>query len=1014
MVNTYQSRNIVSQLLTLGGIDEVDELDAAWMESFHQLNDFLSGAADNQAAAVLQGKVAENAENGTVIAQGLVYAVLTDASRPEALYLAYLSKVVRDGFSFVVSLLRRIVIDKYSKLVPLARTRLLWLVGELVGANAKEVDQLCEGLLRQVPGGDTSEPAVWLCDKLLQIFQEHKGWLYSNAKLIPYVAYSFLRLVTDHGAEHLAQLREREVVLCVDLLRNKFSECQAAGRDLVRLLQDVAKLPQFEELWRDLLTKPKSFSPQFSSLQQLLAMRSPRRYLLARVTPDMETQLLFVLRQVKMGNQKRYQQWFHQNYLPSAEHESLVPDLIRFICCVYHPPNHILSSDICPRWAVVGWLLNLTGKSVTITANARLALFYDWLFFDPQKDNIMNIEPGMLLMMHSLHKYPQFSATLLEFLMLSMNNYDASHPEMTRRGVHNSLQIMLSKGVVGSIDPLVCCPAIDPKLRPQVLVTFGHFMTAPPAGFKATPPPSPAAGGQQGRPRPEALPQETRTSTVAISAVKSPAKESGRSPEGVERDARRQSLPDEDVEMAEAKEEAAGGVLEQHASAVKALLRDCADRGLSTEVIMSFQGYLRKYCSAIRGAAPSEADALGEQAVKFLLVELGSSFVVHGACPKVGKTMQRAPLLVDEVFSLVCKEYGRGEKGSGAATRLLALLRLHEAAVGYQFLVYAAGVLHDDLAVQRTLVAKAEAKRRPSPGDSCAELLACAQGLVAIVQHEESLSDGDGREQFAAYLSLVENSEQRFLEDCRRCLEADADVFFWMLPYLCGHVSFTASEGFVRMVAAFADPQQFAGVLAALMSGGLELLGSNAAAITRASLTWDSYEQQLLWQLVRAEFTNDEIAGFASSTLSVIDPSIHHEALSALRILLHGVAEKRLVETVVSLSPLVFGTFPSDLLCTWYISELQTVVNAVLQKFVSKLRNKREEKKDTIASVLANLVAWYHRMQFLESTGLIDNSLNQAIWELAEKFDEGFPSLLPKSTAPTKRSKMLGKRSKMA
>ena len=64
--------------------------------------------------------------------------------------------------------------------------------------------------------------------------------------------------------------------------------------------------------------------------------------------------------------------------------------------------------------------------------------------------------------------------------------------------------------------------------------------------------------------------------------------------------------------------------------------------------------------------------------------------------------------------------------------------------------------------------------------------------------------------------------------------------------------------------------------------------------------------------------------------------------------------------------------------------------------------------------MLSNLVAWYHRMAFLESVGLIDNGLNQGIWELAEQFDERIPPLLPKSTAPTKRSKMLGKRSKMA
>ena len=36
------------------------------------------------------------------------------------------------------------------------------------------------------------------------------------------------------------------------------------GRDLVRLLQYVAKLPEFESLWRDILTNPTVLSAQFT------------------------------------------------------------------------------------------------------------------------------------------------------------------------------------------------------------------------------------------------------------------------------------------------------------------------------------------------------------------------------------------------------------------------------------------------------------------------------------------------------------------------------------------------------------------------------------------------------------------------------------------------------------------------------------------------------------------------------------------------------------------------------
>lgn len=61
--------------------------------------------------------------------------------------------------------------------------------------------------------------------------------------------------------------------------------------------------------------------------------------------------------QVRFGQQKRYQDWFQRQYLSTAESQSLRCDLIRYICGVVHPSNEVLSSDILPRWAIIGWLL---------------------------------------------------------------------------------------------------------------------------------------------------------------------------------------------------------------------------------------------------------------------------------------------------------------------------------------------------------------------------------------------------------------------------------------------------------------------------------------------------------------------------------------------------------------------------------------------------------------------------------------------------------------------------------
>src|SRR4051812_19601355 len=97
-----------------------------------------------------------------------------------------------------------------------------------------------------------------------------------------------------------------------------------------------------------------------------------------------------------------------------------------------------------------------------MVANSKLSLFYDWLFFEINKDNIMNIgmcryvyltykspvEPAMLLMIHSIPKYAGLTATLMDFLIGAMEFYDLNRRDLIKQGVFNSLKIMLTKGVV--------------------------------------------------------------------------------------------------------------------------------------------------------------------------------------------------------------------------------------------------------------------------------------------------------------------------------------------------------------------------------------------------------------------------------------------------------------------------------------------------------------------------------------------------------------------------------------
>lgn len=139
-----------------------------------------------------------------------------------------------------------------------------------------------------------SSPNLWLADHLLDIFSEHRKWLEKFPFLLASVVYNYLRIIEDHRGPGVERLLEKEIKFVVSLMRERFSDVVVIGRDLVRVLQYVAKIPEFEELWTDMIHRPKSLFPQFGGITQLMHTRTSRRFLQSRITPEMEKKLVFL------------------------------------------------------------------------------------------------------------------------------------------------------------------------------------------------------------------------------------------------------------------------------------------------------------------------------------------------------------------------------------------------------------------------------------------------------------------------------------------------------------------------------------------------------------------------------------------------------------------------------------------------------------------------------------------------------------------------------------------------
>ncbi|TDH15598.1 hypothetical protein EPR50_G00010550 [Perca flavescens] len=465
------------RLLVSTQLDAKDELEERLERCVGLVQSLTNGLSEREANDALTANVCKGPAQHEEVCLGLFSLVLTEPAQAQRCYRD-LTLLNRDGMNVVLVKINQILMEKFLKLQDVPRTQLVWLVRELVKSGVIGADGVVMTLLKQIAGGDISTKNLWLAESVLDILLDQKEWVLKSGMLIAMSVYTYLRLIVDHGAPNLLILRQKEVDYCISMLREKFVECQIIGRDLVRLLQNVARIPEMELVWKDLLHSPQVLSPQFTGVLQLLTARTSRKFLACRLTPDMETKLLFMTSRVRFGQQKRYQDWFQRQYLSTAESQSLRCDLIRYICGVVHPSNEVLSSDILPRWAIIGWLLTTCTSNVA-ASNAKLALFYDWLFFNPEKDSIMNIEPAILVMHHSMKPHPAITATLLDFMCRIIPHFFPPLESQVRQGVFNSLTFIMEKRVLAHLAPLFDNPKLDRELRSMLRERFPEFCSSP-------------------------------------------------------------------------------------------------------------------------------------------------------------------------------------------------------------------------------------------------------------------------------------------------------------------------------------------------------------------------------------------------------------------------------------------------------------------------------------------------------------------------------------------------------
>ena len=284
----------------------------------------------------------------------------------------------------------------------------MWLLGRLAALGTAGAPELLLRLLRWRGGG--SRRSRWLAEQLVV---EHQSWVTEYPEVVAGVVYCLLGQVEEHMARETKQevegLASREAVLAVALVREAPRAAATLGRELVRPLQQVARVSEVLQLWQDVLEQ--CLAPNLT-LEALLRTSAPPQ---APRPPPHPCR----------GGPAALPD--PAGALRSAEQvRGVVPESAPGHPRVAVPeagPGEVAGGRRLPdqrgaaerRDAAVGGGGRPADGLHQPGGHTKLALFC--LSFDPSIDSIMTVEPAALLMKSTVKSHPHLLPSLLDFLL---------------------------------------------------------------------------------------------------------------------------------------------------------------------------------------------------------------------------------------------------------------------------------------------------------------------------------------------------------------------------------------------------------------------------------------------------------------------------------------------------------------------------------------------------------------------------------------------------------------------
>ena len=567
---------------------------------------------------------------------------------------------------------------------------------------------------------------------------------------------------------------------------------------------------------------------------------------------------------------------------------------------------------------MIGWLLTTCTNQVA-ASNAKLALFYDWLFYDQDRDNIMNIEPAILVMHHSMRPHPAITATLLDFLCRIIHNFCPAEAEKVRNGIYSSLRQIVEKRVLPSLSPLFDSQRLDRELRTMLKERFGAFLS------------------KEEEEKGDPLPIIDKDDHYSQSSEPGPAFSD-------DDDDSQDSLPGAYDKPVEVKEETV-------ASRLSPPLRREEEVAEVKPEVKSESNHARRN-SNNHLSTNGERDLELDQEVVDKLSELAD----EGNC-------ERRCEVMEQLVQVIISEQVEDENARQVAEKLSDILKDQ-----FEGKVFPENPTPENIedsigqplfVMFRSLCEISEIDPARTP---VLTVLAELYGLQPrlgyyLLYYLKAYNKLDSKSRSSLYKDLMLTIDDNnsldicLVNDMRQCQEDDVALFVWLCPDIYTYFQKAAigNVDLLYLVVSCVDGRQIETLICHIIARDFIMFKKDSfQPVISASLTWETFEQFALWQLLSG---HDLPVDCLLPLLPKLSYDSHAEALTHIMILLKR--EKptaELVKHLMSREPRPKDRFVTSVLTCWindYEEKLGDLLGSQLCKQSSPAGGKRKRTAGT-------------------------------------------------------------------